>query len=230
MTTPPPLPRSASTEAASSTGATTSPGATEDSFGGMTKDVLEVIARRPSFSVTLRDVLDGKAAMAPGVKRGGGTLSKQTTTGRFQKRFFVVHGHFLSYFKDASAARKEGAVPVGTLDLWHVESVTLDDDVITLTLSERAVEARREEMGGRALRQVKKLVTHAAEPVSLRVMKRLEQLRRGAYASRLVLKAETSQEALLCRASRPSLATLTPCAPRSRSREVGDAETPPRRA
>ena len=197
---PPPLPTSKASQSSLAGGGDGAQGqggpTTDDSFA-YTKDVVDVIARRPSFSESLARSLEGKDPVAPGVKRGGGFLSKQSTTGRWSKRFFVVHGHYLSYFKDAAAAGKPNAVPTGTLDLWHVESCTLEDNIIYLQLSDRANEARREDMGSKAIREVKKIAHNAPGPVASIFLKRLETIRRGATSPRLALKADTSQEAQL---------------------------------
>lgn len=168
---------------------------------GFSKDVSEVLARRPSFASTLKAALEGTAPLAPGVKRGGGWLMKQSTTGRWNRRFFVVHGHYLSYFKDDRGLNKrDTGVPAGTLDLWHVESCTLEDTVLSLQLSEHASESRRGEMGSKVVRKTKELVKSAQGPfagLAKTAARRLEVIRRGETTPKMILKADTSSEAQL---------------------------------
>lgn len=111
----------------------------EDSFG-FTKNT-ELIARRPSFSESLKAVVKDKA------KKGNGYLLKKSSAGRWNKRWFVIHGHYLSYYRHDPSS-ESSPTPLGALDLWHVEGVSLDDAVISLRLSPHAFQARMDEMGG----------------------------------------------------------------------------------
>jgi hypothetical protein len=65
-----------------------------------------------------------------------GYLSKLTTKGRWQERWFVVHGHYLSYFrKHLETSQHVGLIPspAGSINLWHVTQVTLDQNKVRLT-------------------------------------------------------------------------------------------------
>lgn len=75
------------------------------------------LLRRPSFS------------LSPPSKRG--FLKKLASNGRlWNKRFFVVHGHYLSYFKN-----EDGKQLMGAINLWRIESVALENEVVVVTLA-----------------------------------------------------------------------------------------------
>ena len=118
----------------------------DESFG-FTKDT-EAIARRNSFSESLTNALH-----APGLKKANGFLQKRSSAGRYNKRWFVVHGHYLSYYRHDPTHEKKKE-PLGALDLWHVEGVSLDENIITLRLSPHAFQARMDEMGGDTARKL----------------------------------------------------------------------------
>jgi hypothetical protein len=61
---------------------------------GFQKRPTEAITRRPSFKESL------EASLKEGKKPGGnGFLNKRSSSGVQNKRWFVIHGHYLSYFK-----------------------------------------------------------------------------------------------------------------------------------
>jgi len=148
---------------------------------------------------TLTDALQRRGAIEPGIKRGGGWLYKKTTTGAWAKRFYVIHGHYLTYFtKEISPQFDELPMPAGSLDMWHVDSVSLDSNILVLRLSPEAAEARRDEMGAQLIREGKKMVQSLTLPgatLAKTVMKQMETARRGTHAPTLVLRATSSHEA-----------------------------------
>lgn len=160
-----------------------------ESFG-FTKDT-DAIARRPSFFNTLNDTLS-LVEKKPGSQ---GQLQKRSSTGQWNKRWFVIHGHYLSYYrKDPNQCAPDQRQPLGALDLWHVTGASLDDCTITLQLSEQASEARRDEMGGDL---AKKVVSTASQfsLLSKSTVKRIDALRRQHIKPKFVVKCGNALEA-----------------------------------
>jgi hypothetical protein len=84
-----------------------------------------IMMRRKSFMETLLQLKHRDLAT--------GYLSKLTTKGRWQERWFVVHGHYLSYFrKHLETSQHVGLIPspAGSINLWHVTQVTLDHNKV----------------------------------------------------------------------------------------------------
>lgn len=135
----------------------------------------EAISRRPSFSETFAAVI-----VVGGEKLTGrsGFLLKKSSTGRYNKRWFVIHGHYLSYYRTEPVDSTQQ--PLGALDLWHVLGVSLEDCTITMQLSNEAAEARREEMGKKQL------------PTTF---KRVDMWRRTEIKPKFVVKATSTSEA-----------------------------------
>jgi hypothetical protein len=153
--------------------------------------------RKPSFSESLSHSLQRKDPLEPGVKRGVGMLLKKTTTGQWKKRYYLLHSHYLSYFRE-DPSTDLSPQPAGSLDLWHVESVSLDDSTLVLRLSRDAAEARREGMGSQLLRDGKRMVHSLQAPgssLARTVIKQLEVARRGSESPDLFLRASSAQEA-----------------------------------
>lgn len=157
---------------------------------GFSKD-LTALTRRSSFFDSLKDL----------GKEDGITVMKKSTTGRWNKRYCVLHSHYLSYFasvddflsarmKDKGADLKEVK---GSYDLWAVEGVQLEGEQLTMILNEEASTARRGEMGTKMIREYKKFLT--AFPIANQVAKRLEVARRGLNTPKLELKFSTVSEA-----------------------------------
>lgn len=166
-----------------------SAGETPSSFG-FTKDT-EQIARRASFSNTLNDA----CAMVEKKPGSNGFLLKRSSTGQWNKRWFVIHGHYLSYYrKDPNTLAPSERIPLGALDLWHVLAVSLDESTITLQLSDQASEARKDEMGGEL---AKKLVNTASQfsLLSKSTFRRMDALRRQHIKPKFVVKCANATEA-----------------------------------
>lgn len=188
-------------------------GGTSTTFG-FSKNV-ETFKRRPSFSVSLREALNNPANRCAAMKR--------STTGRYNKRFFVVHSHYLSYYV-SDPSNGGGGDPKSTLDLWAVDAVNLEDTKLTLMLSEEASEARRSEMGSRAIREGKKLIQSTSMPFANAVLKRLEVTRRGMTTPKFEIKfASTSEAQTWLRKMRdsPMLGTLSSLKALTRTASMG---------
>jgi len=166
---------------------------------GFSKDST-AFARRPSFNESLTAVLHKTNPVEPGSLRGGAYLLKQSTTGASQKRFFILHGHYMSYFlKDPG---QDALVPpVASLDLWSVANVTLDDNELVLELSAASSGARRSQMGSKVLRNAKQYIRGLNNvpmaSVAKSVVNQLEVARRGTESNTMRLQAGSAFEAQL---------------------------------
>ena len=87
------------------------------------RDAQELL-RKSSFSETLGEIKHTHR----------GWLKKLASNGRrWNRRYFVIHGHYLSYFKSDNTSDTKNLM--GALNLWRVESVTLDQNIIVITLA-----------------------------------------------------------------------------------------------
>lgn len=68
-----------------------------------------------------------------------GWLKKRGQGGMWQKRWFVLHGKFLSFLKKEPKSDSEFETGVlGTVDLWNVQSVSVEGTDINIFLTKRA--------------------------------------------------------------------------------------------